>query len=59
MMALKHEIISNKPKGTTHFNSNGTIFPYEKHTAEDVYVWANGVWELTNVPSCAEPIKPD
>lgn len=55
---LDLKILKTKaPDGATHYNFNGTIFPYEKHEQNDMYVMANGRWELTNVPSCAIPIS--
>ena len=56
MNTINKEIIENAPSGATHYNFNGTTFPYEKHGKKDIYVWANGKWELTNIPSCAVPL---
>lgn len=36
------ELVKNYPEGATHYNFNGTNFPYEKHGQKDIYVWANG-----------------
>jgi hypothetical protein len=49
--------VMERPKGATHFNSNGTIFPFEKHSQSNISVWDNGEWVLCNVPSCAKPIE--
>jgi hypothetical protein len=50
------EFAQKAPEGSTHYNFNGTKFPYEKHERKNIFVWANGVWELTNVPSYAVPL---